>query len=91
MNIKKMMDLSTAHMPSPNPDWGTLRVYDSEYGCVVFPIDPDLEVAAKMGAMIPEWFRPINKAAFEAECMIVNFDRDANEDEQFQTYEWEET
>lgn len=79
------LDLSTAHVPGPNPDWGTLRAVSHEYGWVLF-CDGEALFLREDG--IPVWLRPIAVAAREARCLVVVFDQDAPECDAFNTYEW---
>ncbi len=79
-SVKKMIDLSTAHMPSDAPDFGDFRVVDHEHGWIVF-VDDETEP--------PDWLVPIMVfARKDAEIMLVNFDNGADEDPAFNTYEW---
>lgn len=75
-NIRRMLDLSTVHVPGPEPDWGDLKVKDHEYGWVVWVYDPDDNLS-------PEWMKPIMKLAYKKNCALILFDSDAGE--------WEDT
>lgn len=35
-NIRSMLDLSTVHVPGPNPDFGELRVAPHDHGWIIF-------------------------------------------------------
>jgi hypothetical protein len=78
-----MLDLSTAHMPSTSPFFGDLRVLDFEYGYVVFVSPAWLE-----GETAEEWLLPIMRKAVAEDCTVILFDRDAEKDEEFKTYDW---
>ena len=75
-NIRSMLDLSTNHVPGPEPDWGDLKVKAHEYGWIVWAYDPD-------GSLSPDWMRPIMKMAYKKNCVLILFDTDADE--------WEDT
>lgn len=84
MAITKMMDLSTAHMPSGDPEFGEIRHTEHEYGYTVFVND-----AYKSDPNIaPEWLRPILDKAVKHGCLVIIFDADAEEDDEFQKWEW---
>ena len=85
--VQHMLDLSTAHMPETHPDFGGLRVTHHEYGFVVF-VSPDEEEGDHESAQVPEWLQPIHKEAVALGCILVNFDRDAEQVERFQTWSW---
>jgi hypothetical protein len=76
--VKKMLDLSTVHVPGPDPDWGGMRVAEHEYGWVVVVV-PE----GPMGQdWLPEWFAPIQQQAVENDCLLVYFDSAADVYEQ---------
>lgn len=80
MSLAKMLDLSTAHLPSLSaPDFGGLRAMEHKYGwlCWVYP-----DCTA-----IPAWLKPIHDAAVRAGCILIHFDADADEDTSFEKYE----
>lgn len=79
MTIAKCLDLSTAHWPGPQPDFGPNRALSTKYGAVVWPTDL---------ANTPDWLHPIVEVALAHDCIIINFDRDADMDDQFETFEW---
>ena len=78
--VQKVLDLSTAHVPSPNPDWGTLRAVEHDHGWIVF-INPNHDG-------IPMWWRHIGKVAEEHDCLLVNFDSAADTIDSLETWEW---
>lgn len=79
--LSNMLDLSTAHIPSSEPNWGSLRVCEHEHGWVVwFCADEE---------NLPDWFKPIQERARENECVLVNFDQDADEADGLPTYAWD--
>ena len=76
-----MLDLSTAHLPGPNPDFGKLRNTETEYGFVVF-VSPDADKDE-----VPEWLEPIHADAVKHRAMLINFDNDAGI-YNFKLYDW---
>ena len=80
--IQRMLDLSSGHVPESQVDAfdvGELRWSAHEYGWVVWPMHD---------AEVPDWFRPIHELALNASCLLINFDRDGDEDATLPTYEW---
>lgn len=71
-NIRHLLDLSTMHVPGPQPDWGDLRFEVHEHGWVVWVYDPDDDLS-------PEWMKPIMKLAYQKNCALILFDSDAPE------------
>lgn len=85
-SIKHLMDLSTAHVPSSTPDWGTLRWEEHASGWVVFVMDLDHE---QIMERVPKWLRPIWKIAQDSDCLIINFDQDGEVyPDFFEVYNW---
>lgn len=84
IGLMPMLDLSTAHMPEEDPDFGEVRTAPHEYGYVVWVTDPDPQTKDK----IPSWLYPIIEAAYRSECVLINFDRDADTVEAFQKHDW---
>ena len=79
-NFHMMMDLSTAHMPQTNPDFGSVRNVSHEYGYVVWLTDSDDDGA--------QWLKPILAIARKHKCLLINFDSDAATFDGLKTYEW---
>lgn len=80
--VQYMLDLSTAHLPGDNPDWGKLRVATHEYGWTVFVNDtPDESVE-------PEWIRPLMAYARTYCCMLINFDEAGDTVSFLPRWEW---
>ena len=80
-----MLDLSTGHLPSSRPYWGErglLRVVHHETGAIVF-VDPGVSPLD-----LPEWIRDIWRTALTIKAILINFDRDAVESADYQTYSW---
>jgi len=73
------LDLSTCHVPSEHPEWGTLRVCEHEHGWVVF-------VSHRND--IPPWFRTIMDAALAVDALVVVLDEAGPICPNFQTYDW---
>ena len=83
-----MLDLSTLHMPSTSPDFGTFRTVTQGT-----PEDPEaygfsLWVTEEPEEGEPEWMGPLLKRARANECTLVLFDRDASIIEGLPTWEW---
>jgi len=81
--ITTMLDLSTSNAPSNCPSFGSFRFVTHEYGWTVF-VDADRTDDCDC----PDWFRPILMEAVKHKCVLINFDRDADEDSGFKTYDW---
>jgi hypothetical protein len=84
MAIVKALELSTSHMPESDPDWGNLDsgvVADFDYGYFVMVASFDEE-------NVPEWLRPILARADQEHCVVIIFDRNAEEMEEFTRYDW---
>lgn len=83
--VQTMLDLSTAHMPEADPDWGDERVLPHDYGFILFvrgdPDDDDIE-------SLPEWLKPIYELAIRAGAMLVNFDQDGGRYTCLPSWEW---
>jgi hypothetical protein len=73
--LAKMLDLSTGHVPDgvddKEPFLKELRFLENEMGWVVWVL-PGAE-------NLPEWFKPIHDLAVLHDCILINFDRDADE------------
>lgn len=80
--IHSMLDLSTSHVPSENPDFGNYRHVEHGYGWVVFVPLGDSYLNC------PEWLHKIILYADANNCVLINFDRDAEVDSKFKTYNW---
>jgi hypothetical protein len=76
--IVKALDLSTSHVPLPKPSFGDIRYVKHEYGWVLF-VGGEPEV--------PEWLQKIWDFAKKNGCVLLNFDRDASESPDFDTFE----
>lgn len=82
VGLHYMLDLSTRHINWRNGiDWGELRANEHEYGWVVFLPEKEAEG-------IPAWFAPIMEHASRFDCMIVNFDRDADVIDGLPMWDW---
>ena len=79
-NFKTVLDLSTAHVPNPKPDFGDVRVEAHEYGWIVWVTDITDEGA--------DWLKPILAEARKRECVLVLFDQDAEKFDGLKTYDW---
>lgn len=81
-SVESILVASTAHMPSPSPDFGSLRVFPGHYE----------EVVSVKGVIekqdVPEWMRPLYKIAKLHDVTYIVFDQDADCLEGVPTYEW---
>lgn len=84
MAVKKMLDLWMGHCPGPDIDFGDVRYANHEHGWVVFVNPAMLEHARSF----PDWLRPIMKKAIELDCILINFDTDAEQLEEFEVFDW---
>ena len=82
MAIVNTLELSTAHLPESHPDFSFCSAYDTNYGWIVTPCHTDYVTS------LPDWMQPIIKFAFDNNCSLIHFDRDADVDSNFQTYNW---
>jgi hypothetical protein len=78
--VQKVLDLSTQHVPGPDPDWGNLRAVEHEHGWIVF-VNPNDDGN-------PDWWRHIGEMAKSHGCLMVNFDSAADTVDCFETWEW---
>ena len=93
-NVRTLLDLSTGHVPGDvagaaqaedgKIECGPHRVQEHEYGWVVFLAGEREDTDEQE----PGWFRPIGELARACECMLVVFDRDAEESALLPTYDW---
>lgn len=87
--VENIWTLSTAHMPSTSPVFHNHqvtppinpRVIEHDYGYLVC-IYPSVE------KYCAAWLLPVVKKALENNCVMINFDRDADVDSSFRTYDW---
>lgn len=84
--IRKALCLSTAHYPNPEPEFGNIRVCQTEFGSIVFP-NADMVEEIDVNEF-PLWLVPILKFAIENECVLIEFDRDNEVMNDFMSYEW---
>ena len=85
MKTSSMIDISTAHLSTSTQEWlfhqtdhtwldkASFRVIKHEYGLLVYV----MEYEAEDTNLIPPDFRTILDYALSNECMIINFDEDA--------------
>lgn len=66
--------------------WGELRVAKHEHGYVVFV--PSGLVRYEFADFVPEWAKPLVRRALDLDCVLVNFDQDAEQVEGLPTWEW---
>jgi hypothetical protein len=62
--------------------WGSLRVATHEHGWVVFV--PGREYCED----VPEWVRPLIQRALDHDCIVINFDCDAESVDDLPVWEW---
>jgi hypothetical protein len=79
--ITNMLDLSTANMPS-EPLWGNVRYIEHEYGFIAF-----VSSSADFNC-VPSWLHRSYKKAIDNNCILINFDRDAEIDKSLPHWEW---
>ena len=85
-HLRTCLDLSTSHVArepdemDDDPDFGALRYAATEHGWIVWLSD-DVNDA-------PEWMQDIAKLGAKYGCLLINFDRDADEVEGLQVYDW---
>jgi len=82
MPIVKSLELNTAHLPESDPDFSFCSAYETNYGWIVFPVHTEYT------GNLPDWLQPIVKFAFDNGCSLIHFDRDAEVDSNFKTYDW---
>ncbi len=75
---EKLLALSTAHMPSANPDFGELKVVKFDEGYLVWV----LEVPAS------DWIAPIMELAWQSGCVLIMFDRDWPSNTELPVWDW---
>ena len=75
-----ILSLSTAHMPSSYPHFGSHIYMDHHLGyyIVVTPVTENT----------PTWLRPIMVEAFQNKCKLIEFHRDEDTTPKFQTWDW---
>ncbi len=84
MSIEKILDLSTVHMSSSNPEFGDIRAQAHDYGFIVWVRD----VSGDDDEKLADWFLPILKEAQRCECTLILFDQDAEIHEGLPTFDW---
>jgi hypothetical protein len=84
--LQKVLDLSTGHLPGPDPDFGDLRVTEHEYGWIIFV--PGLGAGELEDIDIPEWARPLVSYAVSTDCLLINFDQAGDRFDGWTVYDW---
>lgn len=81
--IRPCLDLSTSHMVGPSPNFGDARHVETEHGYVVW-------VTGEVGKFppVPGWLVEIMVYALQQDCLLINFDNDADTMDPFRTWEW---
>lgn len=80
--VGRVLELSTAHMPSESPDWGDLRAVEvPAYGWVIWVAEPQYVDG-------PAWAKPVLKLARDLGCYMVSFDCDADEMGGLPRWDW---
>ena len=72
--------LSTAHMPSSYPHFGSHIYMDHHLGYYILVTEPTEGT--------PIWLKPIMREAFNNECKLIEFHRDEDTVPKFQRWEW---
>lgn len=76
--IRNMLDLSTGHIPLQHPNFGCYRYEPHQYGWIVF-VDPNPEYLEDLGdSRETQWLEPIMSYAIKNNCILINFDQDAD-------------
>ena len=80
--VRKCLDLSTAHMPASSPTFGDARSVQTQHGYVVY-------VTGELGELppVPGWLVEIMLYALQQNCLLINFDHDAEVSDLFRTWE----
>ena len=81
--IEKCLTISTAHTPKDageDHDFGPFRVSGHEFGWIIFIF--------KGAKNVPKWLLPIYKYAYNAGCVMIMFDQDADSVDEFECYDW---
>jgi hypothetical protein len=86
--VHKMLDVSTAHMPSTSPDWGSVRAVQHETGWVAFVPGVDGTPSEAQISGEPAWLRELLEYAREEECLVINFDQDSGTYDHLPKWEW---
>jgi hypothetical protein len=103
-NIRRVMDLSTEHLPramrdelltytreADAPSWGGASgVYPTEYGALVWVPDNPEESSANGEEPVPPILLAIQKYARQHECDYVLFDADASVDDALEIFPFDE-
>lgn len=80
--VRKYLELSTAHMPGPDHQFGPLRSSPTEYGFVVWMMESvDIDE-------LPLWFVQIYSFASLNDCSLIEFDRDNDTVDLLPQYDW---
>jgi hypothetical protein len=91
--IRTCLDLSTAHMVGPSPNFGDARHTETEHGYVVW-VTGEVGLRREGRRLIrklppvPGWLVEIMVYAIQKDCLLINFDRDADTMDLFDTWEW---
>lgn len=93
--LQYVMDLSTAHMPYAEAlddlDEDRIpRVVPHKHGFIVFVAGIDDARDAQEADLfrIPDWLQPIYEAAVDGDVLLINFDKDAEVANEFESWEW---
>jgi hypothetical protein len=78
--FEKTLTLSTAHLPSTDPNFGAHRAVEWELGYFVFVTPVTKET--------PAWLRPIMRLGVDARCALILFDRDGEVNSAYRAYDW---
>jgi len=84
--VEKCLVISTAHMPFDDPVFGDVRTAKHQYGTIAFL--PSRDCDSGLPRMVDPWFRPVLLLAWEMDCTMVVFDRDAVEIDSLKKWEW---
>jgi hypothetical protein len=86
MPVRKFLELSSAHMPGPDPGFGPFRVLEDEYGTFLFFWRP---ISRGEARSVPPWLRTILVFARQChrDCWCIYFDRDGEIEPKLPIYE----
>ena len=67
--FSKILDVSTAHLPGPEPDFGKLRTVEHEHGWIVFVMS-DFS-GREIKEIVPDWLHKMYAEAVVNDCVLI--------------------